>query len=165
MPLLISNNIEYLLPFLCNLTATKLGKVVFATLLVYVLSNNGIGSSIWNFGITTHRYHLFDGHSFKQFRETINWFEIIWFWHIYSSFTELGKPRNKWQGKINFQTIFILEQQVLLFYFKFLEVQTSEISHRKCMDEGNFFLCVWKSTHVSLQLPILLLSTHIYPKF
>ena len=75
------------------------------------------------------------------------------------------KPRNKWQGKINFQTIFILEQQVLLFHFKFLEVQTSEISHRKCMDEGNFFFCVWKSTHVILQLPILLLSTHIYPKF
>lgn len=70
----------------------------------------------------------------------------------------------KWPGKINFQTAFILEQQVILFHFKFLEVQTNEISHRECMDECNIF-CVWTSTHVSFQLPILLLSTHIRPKF
>ena len=61
---------EILLTARCLILLTA--KVVFATLLVYVLSNNGIGSSIWNFGITTHRYHLFDGHSFKQFRETVN---------------------------------------------------------------------------------------------
>ena len=116
-------------------------------------------SSIWNFGVTTHRDHLFDDHSFTQFREPINWIDIMWFWYIYTSFIERGKSRNKWPGKINFQTVSILEQQGLLFYFKFLEVQTNEINLRKCMDVWNIFLraevhtCQFTATHPSFKYP------------
>ena len=74
----------------------------------------------------------------------------------------------KWSGKFNFQIVFILEQQVLLFHLKFLEVQMYELSYRTCIDAYDIFVCVdvhpyqFSGTHPSFKACVRYFLSNFY---